>query len=249
MLALLLAGPIWQNFKILPEKDSNENEHDSPDAALEFARRAEDQRGIANNPTIDESERTSKVRFHLFLENSNAFLGYTIERGLVQYVNGKLSQQPQLLPSERGALLHRALGNQLLICRWDISLVSMVRMLLKRGFSLNDSFRLGKFTVWHQFFQSYPAATAETKEQECWRSILQIFLLSAANIHEAFRLFSLMMTRNEMFDSTENSPEYFIYTVELLLSHAMDPNQSDPSGRTIWTSFLEDICTMTTSWL
>lgn len=51
-----------------------------------------------------------------------------------------------------------------------------------------------------------------------------------------------------MFKSTQSSSDQFIRTVELLLSHGMDPNQSILSGSTIWTLFLEDVCTKRTFW-
>jgi hypothetical protein len=234
------------NFKTVPPSNSTQTEVEFLDAALEFARRAEDQREIADNPMLDELERTSKVRFHLFLESSNAFLGYTIERGLVQYVKGKLNQRPQLLPSERGILLHRALGMPLLRGHWEINLAPIVQMLLKRESSPNDPLR--HRTVWQQFFESYPSVTAEIREHEYWRSILRLLLLRAANVQEAYQLFDLMMARNAMFKSTQSSSDQFIRTVELLLSHGMDPNQSILSGSTIWTLFLEDVCTKRTFW-
>jgi len=234
------------NLKTVPPSNSTQTEVEFLDAALEFARRAEDQREIADNPMLDELERTSKVRFHLFLGNSNAFLEYTIGRGLVQYVKGKLNQQPQLLPSERGTLLHRALGKPLLRGNWEINLAPMVQMLLKKGSSPNDPLR--HQTVWHQFFDSYPSVTATIREHEYWRSILRLLLLRAANVQEAYQLFDLMMARNDMFESTQSSSAQFVRTVELLLSHGMDPNQSIPSGFTIWTWFLVKICAKTTFW-
>jgi hypothetical protein len=195
---------------------------------------------------IEELERTAKVRFHSFLESRNEFLGYTISRGLVQYVNYNLNQQPQLPLSERGILLNQALSKPLVPGLWEIDLTLMVKMLLKRGWNPNDT--LGSSTVWRQFFKSYPSVTAETRQYEHWRRILKLLLLWGANIQEAFKLFELMMDRNENFRSTPNSSEELVRTVELLLSHGLDPNQPINGGRTTWTAFLEKIMCETTFW-
>jgi hypothetical protein len=241
-----LSRALLANLKTIPRTHSLENEYELLNDALEYARRAEDQRGIADSPMVEELERTSKVRFHLFLESRNAFLGYTIERGLVQYVNGKLNQQPQLLLLERGILLSRALGKPLLGGRWEINLAPMVQMLLKRGLNPNDPLQRG--TVWQQFFLSYPSVEAETKEHQYWRSILRLLLLRAANVRVSYKLIDLMMTRNEMFQSTSISSNELVHTVELLLSYGLDPNQSLYGKRSIWTVFLERICDQMSFW-
>lgn len=141
--------------------------HDSIVAALDVACRAEEQRGKTDNLMLDELERTGKVRFRSFLD-SNSFLAHMIRCGLVLYTSDRLNKQAQLLPSERGALLMRAVGKSSSMSKWERKHIRMFEMLLGQGFTPNDPVRHTS-TVWRQFFDLMMSKTRShaTTSHQC----------------------------------------------------------------------------------
>ena len=205
------------------------------DDLLDFAQRTEDQRGVADGIMLDELERTGKVRYRLFLQNSSSFLEHIIGRGLVHYVNMKLSRQPQLLLSEGGSLLLAAVVKSSSRGPYEVDLTYMVQMLLKHGLSPNQP--LPRSTVWGRFMNSYPPKSADSKKHTYWRNILRLLLLGGADVQKSTLLLDFILHEQTLSDD-------IVPTIELLLSHGLDPNQPVSVGSTIWTRVLHRIlCT------
>jgi hypothetical protein len=234
-------------FKTRPEdgKETSVTQSEVWDDLLDFAQRAEDQRGIADGIMLDELERTSKVRYRLFLQSSYfflepSFLEHIVRRGLVHYVNMKLFRQPQLLLlSQGGSLLLTAITNIVKPSfrgMYKVDLTHMVQMLIKHGLSPNQP--LQGSTLWRLFMKSYPSDSVDSEEHTRWRNVLRLLLLGGADVQESTVLLDLMPKQRSLSGRTPDQSDNSVSTIELLLSHGFDPNQPVSMGETIWTGVL-----------
>lgn len=234
-LFLAMSRALLAELKVIPKLNA-ERATIAICKILDFASYAEEQRGISDQPTLTDLACTGK-RFGLFVKSRLEFLQYTVRKGLLIYVEEEVMQQPAMVRAYGDLLLAAALGIQEHLEHTptiENKVTSMVELLLRHGIRPNSIVK--KIHILHKYLEEY---RNDHLSKELCESLRPLLLSAGINyfaeiLKDVALMFPSFATKNL---------DLHLSTWENILSHGFDPNQSFADGQTVWTVFLEYLCT------
>ena len=237
-IALTLCKACLAMLKTMPAESSNNSHLESfierLDVSMHFVRQCITTGGCVDSRFIQETERTCKARFRLFLDSEIGFKKHLVQEGLLEYFAGSPSEWTEVAKAEEvPILLRHALLCPLTRNKYKIDLSVTVNKLLATGISPN--YKIGNGTIWEEYLGVYGKSDMDREtEVDYQQRVFETLLLKGADIFRALPLIKSLPQWTAKFNTTQMYGAHFLRTVEVLLSHGLDPNIDLGDGRSLW---------------